>query len=233
MKISPKKPETSVEDISIVMLGDFNPKIFHPIWFAKEELLRESEAEDSKIEVIHQDVAAFSTEWLTVQVLRERFIASVKADAYSSHLGDLVQGVFHKLRHTPVKQMGMNVLQRARFETETDWHAFGHFILPKSPWDGVIAKPGLRAAHVQGQRNEDLPGHLVISVEPDLKTKSDALIRVNDHYELSESDERLLGADWAIAIVERGFQDSIARALAIVDRLIQKFLSTETVDKGI
>ncbi len=232
MKVASKKPEIRVEDLSIVTLGDFNPKIFHPMWFAKEDLLRESEADEARIEVVHQDVAAFSTDWLTVQVLRDRFTASVKADAYSSHLSDLVRGTFQKLRHTPVRQMGMNVLRRVRFKTEEDWHALGHFILPKSPWDRVTSKPGLRSVHVQGQRSDDHAGYVLIIIEPDPKTKSDVLIRVNDHYELGESDQGLEGADGVVAIIERGHKESVARASATVDRLIMNFLNTKAPDKA-
>jgi len=214
------------------MLGDFNPKIFHPMWFAKEDLLRESEADDARVEVVHQDVTAFSTDWLTVQVMRDRFTAGVKADAYLSHLSDLVRGVFQRLLHTPVRQMGMNVVQRVRFKAEEDWHRFGHFILPKSPWNGVATKPGLRAAHMQGQRSDDRAGYVMITVEPDLKTKSDVLVHVNDHYELAQADQGQHGAGWAVAIVEGEFKDSIARALAAVDQLIVNFLNTEIVDGG-
>lgn len=231
-KVAPKKPEVSVEDLSIVMLGDFNPKIFHPTWFAKEGLLRESEADDAKIEVVHQDVAAFSTGWLTVQVLRDRFTASVKVDAYGSHLSDLVGGTFEKLRHTPVRQMGMNVVRRVRFKTEEDWHAFGHLILPKSPWDGVISNPGLRAAYMQGERSDDRAGYVLIIIEPDFKTTSDVLVRVNDHYELGQSDQGLQSADSVVAIIERSHKESIARASAIVERLIMNFLNNEAPDKG-
>jgi len=232
MKAVPKKPEISLEDLSIVMLGDFNPKIFHPMWFAKEELLRESEADDARIEVVHQDVAAFSTDWLTMQVLRDRLTASVKAHVYSSHLSDLVGGTFQKLRHTPVRQMGMNVVRRVRFKTEQDWHAFGHFILPKPPWDGVTSNPGLRAVHMQGERSDGRAGYVLIIIEPDLKTKSDVLIRVNDHYELGEPDQRLEGADGVVAIIERNHKESIARASATVDRLIMNFLNKKAADKA-
>ncbi len=42
---------------SIVLLDDFNPKIFHPAWFAAENLIGKQDAESAKVEVIHQDVS--------------------------------------------------------------------------------------------------------------------------------------------------------------------------------
>ncbi len=71
MDIQPKGPEVSVDEMTVVLVGDFNPKIFHPMWFAHHDIRRESEAMEAAIEVVHTDVASFSVEWLTVQVLRD------------------------------------------------------------------------------------------------------------------------------------------------------------------
>ena len=62
-----------LEGMSIVALGAFNPAIFQPMWFAANNLLRKKEASDAKIEIIHRDVAKFSTEWCSLQVTAEMF----------------------------------------------------------------------------------------------------------------------------------------------------------------
>jgi len=138
MDIQPAKPEISVEEISLVLVGDLNPKIFHPMWFLHEGLIRESEARESHIDVSHQDVSSFRLEWVTIQVLRDRFTAKIKADVYKKHLGDLVLNVFSTLSHTPIHQLGMNTAYRIRFRSNDDWHSFGHFLLPKSHWSNVL-----------------------------------------------------------------------------------------------
>lgn len=232
MNINPKRPDTSVEEISIVLIGHFNPMIFHPAWFAKEDLLRESEASDARIEVVHQDLTTFSTDWLSLNVTRDRFVAKVKADAYRSHLGDLVLGVFQKLVHTPVRQMGINVEQRIHFKTDDDWHAFGHFIMPKSPWKEVATDPGLRVAHVKGRRLDDRTGHILFMIQPDAVVEGDALIRVNDHYEIKESDRAAEGAGWAVSIIQSDYEDSLERAFSAINQLIENFVDTKVVDAG-
>ena len=45
------KPE--LYRISIVLLGNFNPKIFQSAWFASQNLIRKIEANEAKIEIIH------------------------------------------------------------------------------------------------------------------------------------------------------------------------------------
>ncbi len=236
MDIQPKTPEVSVDEMTVVLVGDFNPKIFHPMWFAHNRILRESEAIDATIEVVHSDVTSFSIEWLTVQVLRDRFTAAIKAEVYREHLGDMVQNVFALLRHSPVRQMGLNASFRLGFKSEDDWHGFGHFLAPKSPWDGVLTSPGMRSIVMQGQRDNDLAGHITVTIDPDLRTRSDALVRINDHYESpGQQDERRdpeKGATWALGVLKDNYEASYSRSLGLVRQLISKFTIVKSVDDG-
>ena len=61
MDIQRKAPDLSIDEITVVLLGDFNPKIFHPMWFANHGVLREAEATEATIEVVHSDVCSFSS----------------------------------------------------------------------------------------------------------------------------------------------------------------------------
>ena len=66
-----KKPE--IEGMSIVFRGDFNPKIFQPAWFAAQGLIRNEEADEAKIEIIHPTIVVFSLDWLRIQIEPNRF----------------------------------------------------------------------------------------------------------------------------------------------------------------
>lgn len=230
MKITPYKPDLVVDELSIVLLGAFNPTIFQPMWFASQDLLRGSEAEKAKIEIVHPDVSIFSAEWLVVQVTRDRFSAATRADAYKSHLCDLVQGVFAKLSHTPVHQMGINVTTRMRFRDEKDWHSFGHFVVPKSPWVGVLDKPGMHSVHVRGERSDGNAGHFLVSIEPDLNTRTDVLLRVNDHFDLPKGEPT--NAATFAGMLAKLYEGSLGKAAAAADRLADNFLKVGEVDNG-
>lgn len=236
MDIKPEAPEVSVDEITVVFVGDFNPKIFHPMWFAHHDILRESEAMEAAIEVVHTDVASFSFEWLTVQVLRDRFTAAIKAEAYRTHLGDLVQNVFALLSHTPVRQLGLNASFRFRFKSERDWHAFGHFLAPKSPWDGVLTFPGMRNIVMQGQRSDDLSGNVNVTIDPDPRSRTDVLVRINDHYEapIPNDQKRPLveGSTWALGVLKENYDSSDSRSRELIRQLISKFTSVTSVDDG-
>lgn len=236
MDIQPKAPDVSVEEMTVVLIGDFNPKIFHPMWFAHHNVLREAEAMEARIEVVHADVSSFTTEWLTVQVMRDRFTAAVKADVYRPHLGDLVRNVFTLLGHSPVRQMGLNASFRVHFKSTDDWHSFGHFIVPKSCWGGVLTTPGLRSVVIQGARTDKRQGLVNITLEPDPRAPGDALLRINDHFDSphTRDDEQasVPGAGWALEILADDFDASYERADALVAKLVGNFLATKMVDSG-
>lgn len=47
---------------SIVMVGSFNPSIFHPQWFARQGLLSPAEADAAELKVQVPQICQFETE---------------------------------------------------------------------------------------------------------------------------------------------------------------------------
>src|SRR3712207_1383849 len=100
--------QVGLEGATVVLLGSFNPAIFHPAWFAANGLIREEEARAAEIEIVHPNAAVFRTEWLVIESARDRFLATTILDAYYEPLRDLVVGVLDLLSHTPLTAMGLN-----------------------------------------------------------------------------------------------------------------------------
>lgn len=227
----PQRPEMSGEDYTAVFIGDFNPKIYQPAWFASQGLLRESEAEAANVEIIHADFTSFSTDWFLLQVSRDRFSMTVKSSAYKGHLRDFVLGTFSNLSHTPIKQMGLNYGTRVRFKSDNDWHCFGHFLVPKSPWSGLLAQPGMRSVSVEGPRPDDRYGHVMVTAEPIKGSSNEVLLRVNDHCEL-HADDRSTGSGYFLEIIEADYEQIMSRAKALVAGLLDRFIETQSFDDG-
>ena len=231
MNIRPR-PTLESEEISIVLIGDFNAKIFHPSWFAQEGLIRKSEAEDASVEIIHRDIASFRLDWLTVVVSRERFAATTRSLPFRSTLRDLVVGTFTALRHTPTRQLGMNLTRRFCVASDTEWHNFGHYLVPKSPWKNFMRQPGMRSVHVQGARPDGSSGYVLVTVEPD--QPNFVSLRVNDHFDLpKDADMGGLGTtSYFVEKIEVDFEPSLQRAEQIMDGLFDGFLVQESFDDG-
>ena len=60
--------EPELSSASIVFVGNLNPTIFTPDWFARTELITEGERDAAVVSVIHPQLAQFKTEWFDLTV---------------------------------------------------------------------------------------------------------------------------------------------------------------------
>jgi hypothetical protein len=211
-----------IQGISVVWLGDFNPKIFQPAWFAAEGLVRKQEAEKAKIEIIHPEVVTFTLEWLILQVTRERFFVSTSQEPYYEVVRDLVLGTFSLLRHTPVHKMGINRDMHFRMDSEEAWHAFGHRLAPKDLWKDILGEnPGMRSLTMEGRRQDGCKGYTRVKVEPSEKVHPGVYVNVNDHYEVADP-KSVIGSDEIRTLFERSWSESLRRSAHIAYALLEK-----------
>ena len=130
------RPQLVIQGVNIVLRGKFNPAMFHPAWFAAQNLIRQQEVEVAEIKIIHPDAAIFDVEWLQIRVTRNRFQAASVQEAYYEALRDVVIGVFTILNQTPLKAMGINREFHYGLESEKARNAVGH--RPAAP--GFLAR---------------------------------------------------------------------------------------------
>src|SRR5882724_855177 len=115
-------PTLKISGLSIVLLGDFNAKIFQPFWFSAQNLITESEANGVSDLLVAKDIAVFKLPWLAVEVNPGRFSVSTLQDSHFEAVRDLAVGTFKLLRHTPVTQLGINFQKHFLFEDEKLWN---------------------------------------------------------------------------------------------------------------
>jgi hypothetical protein len=214
----PHKPEK--QGHQIVLIGDFNPKIFQPAWFGAEGLIQPSEVESARIEIIHPEVVIFLLGWLRLEVTRERFSAGTQQEPYHEVIRDLVVGTFRLLRHTPVKLMGINWEAHFRVESEEKWHAIGHTLAPPQMWEEVLIKPGMGSLTITGVRPDSLNGKINVTVEPSAPFHPGIFVRINDHFE-SGSPASALGADEIIGVLEDNWAESYKRSTNIFKKVLE------------
>lgn len=210
--MSDVKPE--IQAVSVVLLGSFNPGIFHPAWFASEGLIQKSESESSEIAVITSDVAAFSVGWMALEVLHDRFTITTNQPQYFEALRDLAMGTFTLLRHTPVKHLGINKLDHYGSENREEWHHLGHRLAPPDQWSDLLEKPGMRRIQIEGVRPDNHKGRILVTIEPSSKVNPGVYFQVNDHYDVGAVEEGR-SCEAAIRILRSEWQKSLDRAARI------------------
>jgi len=210
-----------IQGLSVVFLGDFNPKIFQPAWFAAQGLIRHQEAEEAKVDIIHPEVVSFSLEWLALQVTREQCALTTTQEPYYVVMRDLIVGTFNLLQHTPLHKLGINIDMHFRMDSEASWHAFGHLLAPKDLWQDTLKNPGMRSLTMEGQRPDEFRGYIRVQVEPSIKIHPGVYFRVNDHYEI-ETLQPGTGSDAMLDIFQRAWGESLTRSNHIIATLLER-----------
>ncbi len=213
-------PTIFLQGMNLVLLGDFNPKIFQPAWFVAQNLIGENEAESVEINVISADIVIFTMDWLRLQVSRERFQLSTTQEPYYEMMRDVLIGTFTILEHTPVHSMGVNIDYHYRMPSIEAWHGLGHKLAPKEPWAGILSKPGLTNLTMQGKRDNDYSGNVNVGVAPSVKVRPGVCINVNDHYEV-DSPKESLGSNEMLSVLKDIWPTSVQNASSISQKLLE------------
>lgn len=173
-----------IEGMTIVVAGDFNPAIMHPQWFASNGLIRDEDAGNAEIEIVHKRVSNFRTESFSLQVTDDRFAIQSEDPTMFLPIRDLVVGTFSILEHTPVRAFGLNRYEHIPMESETAWHALGDFFVPKAPWNELMDRPGTRIVAVSGHRKGADDAIVELKIQPSSKTQNGVHLHLHEHYDI-------------------------------------------------
>lgn len=205
-----------VQEVTTVLIGDFNPAIFQPAWFAAHGLIREQEAQSADIKVIHHEITQFSLEWVTLTVTGDRFVAASSVDSPFEVVRDLVLGCFDLLMHTPIKFMGINRNMHFRLTSIDQMNELGFTLVPQAPWAQFFEDPRVSALVVQDARAEP-PGFRQVQLAPSrlIAPAPGVHLAANNHFEIAN------GAPEAMELLRSNWQQAITWPLSILDSLLE------------
>ena len=222
--------EPEIASVSVVLLGSFNPAIFTPAWFALHEILPRGVAENADLEVAHNQLAEFSTEWLHIQVIPDRFQADTQQDPHV-RLRDFVIRTFKELLiHTPIQAFGINRSVHFRAPDAAARDRVGRMLAPVEPWDQCTEllqlggdQNGMVSLSMRQSQPEGRPpgGQINVTVEPSARIGDGRLgiyVQVNDHYVIDNAAAD--GRAELLGFLGDGFESSIRRADGIVDHVM-------------
>lgn len=127
---------------SVVLLGNFNPSIFHPEWFNRYKILPIQETQWSEGEqpkttimehdgrkiilkevpplIVKSDLADLYFPSLRVIVTSEKYECTTQKRVNFSQTQDVTAKIFRILQHTPVKALGINFHGHCTFDKNTN-----------------------------------------------------------------------------------------------------------------
>ena len=212
--------ESNTVEANIVFNGSFNPAIFHPEWLLRNELISIDDMKGRKVEVVHNDISKFSLEWLGIDVLSNKFISRTNDPSKFSPLRDLMVSVFKILEHTPITQIGMNLIADFKINSEENWHKIGDNLAPKDLWEKSLPKRvGLKSIKLSSPRPEGLNGTVNVGVDSFSNEPIPYGVRfnINNHVEIDEANNvpSILADQW---------DQSLALAFKICDVTLSEAL---------
>ena len=222
--------EPEISGVSVVLLGDFNPAIFTPAWFALHGLLPESVADSAELHIANQQVTDFVADWLLLRVTVDRFSVET-LQAPHIRLRDLVARIFKEyLHHTPLRAFGINRHVHFRLKSSAERDRIGKTLAPVEPWgtwgrdldlDGKHG--GMKSLTMSQLAPDGRPtgGQINVTVEPSYRIsnrQTGVYVGVNDHYAIDNAE--LETAEHLIDLFDDNFDTSLERSNGIIDHIM-------------
>jgi hypothetical protein len=181
---APRTPEA--EGLGVVLVGSFNPAIFHPEWFLRQGIVTEADANEAKLQDVSPEVTILQLSDMLLQCVSDRFSLSTRNISVAPRMQDFIRQLFRVLLHTPIRACGINPHVHLRAADEKYWHKIGHTLAPKEPvWNELLGSTGMQSLTVKAPRPpSEYPGFINITVEPSVKHHPGLFVKANYHFGL-------------------------------------------------
>lgn len=229
------------EEASIVLIGSFNPSIFHPEWFIRHKIVPEWNYEAGQSRggaapvAILPDLAQveFQDDRRLEVFLNKFVIRTTRASEYLT-LKDIVTNSFGILQETPIDQMGMNHQVLIEIPELSDWLKFGEQIAPKTPWMNIASyiddlddeqqqRLGLWNITMHMPRPDELPGHIRPNIKVENNARRQLSISINSHINLQDENTMTM-----VDYLNGHWEESLSLAKTLIDRIISSHLGSDS-----
>jgi hypothetical protein len=223
--VKPSRPRKrpDAQTIDIILVGSFNPAIFHPQWFVRHDLIGEEEADPQSVKVVSSEVTEIRIGEIQLICIGERLTLRTQNIAYEQKLRDLLEGILSLLPHTPVRACGINPASHYHLESVEYWHKIGHTLAPKELiWNDLFVSPGLKNLTILSKaRPEDL-NELNVTIEPSTRFAPGLYIHVNNHFGLSPESSEVGGAALIKNIVKAEWSEATNQVNRVAAAIFEK-----------
>jgi hypothetical protein len=224
MSASKRIPEA--EGLDVVVVGAFNPAIFHPDWFLRQSIIGEQDAKDAKDEkmlVVSREVTEVHLGGIKVACIPDRLSLGISNISQSARLYDVLVQIFTQLSHIPVSACGINLFAHYLAGSPEYWHKIGHTLAPKDlVWNELLHKPGMQSLTIKGVRDGDFAGEINVTVEPSARYSPGIYVRSNYHYPLPENTAHGDASKLLLQFLRSEWEPACAMAKRVAEQIFDK-----------
>lgn len=210
---------------SVVIIGDFMPSIFQPLWLASKNLIGENEAKSASGTVITHDICQFkSGDWLEFLCIPNKMQILTRKTPYFPMLRDFVIQLIRLIPNIRVSSIGLNYIFSLGLRDSTEFYEIGKQLSDLDRWKDILNKPTLRQISLQGDIDEN-DSRMTLNIQPtppEMRISFGIDINVNNHFQLSNGT-----AENIEKIVERHYDNYAVQSKNAAIRLINEFTNHE------
>ena len=223
--------QPEISGCSIVLVGQFNPAIFHPAWFKDKNVEPNIQESEIKLQVVHNDVSNFSIDTRKYHVQRDSFRIETSSAPWIL-IADITRQIFGEyLVHTPIRTFGVNRNVHFRLNSFEARTRLGRRLAPIDVWgdfgeeiNGASSEltGGMRSlTMMRKSREPSVRIDTNVKVEPSVKidARKGVYMNVNFHHDL-ENLPNAYGSETAIQILSERFEIHMAEAETIFNNIM-------------
>ena len=229
------QPEIST--CSIVLVGHFNPAIFHPAWFEAMDIEpNNSQVDNNSNFSFLNKIAQFTIDTRRYNIQENRFQIETTTAPWVSILDLTVKTFKEHLVHTPINAFGVNRTVHFKLSDYQSLLRLGRKLAPIEPWDDfgremeaedISLTGGLLSLKMQKRSlNEGNYWETNVTIEPSkiLQSNSGVYMEVNSHHPLRQLPEGY-GSEQGIEMLLNCFEESVNEADLIIEGIMKKGLT--------
>ena len=219
--------------VSIVLIGKFQPGMFHPFWFWKNDVIAEDECKritnDSEHPfVISNSFSNFQTDKYIFRISQERFEMTLNTKPYEL-IVDGFKKIFDSLSTIPITAYGINYIFRIEYDAKM-MQKIGKKLAPRKYWgsffDDEIEPMQDGLTQISMKRVEDF-GAINLILQPSRNSNESGIIfNFNFHHEKVNQGEAFDVA-YIESVIENQYSRYLPRVNKLTDEIIEKVTSYE------
>ncbi len=212
------------EELSVVIVGSFNPAIFHPEWFLRQKLISDQDAKEARINVVSSQVTDVQLCGIKLVCFPDRFSLGTSNISHAARIQDLLVQIFTLLPHTPIKACGINLVAHFQVNSVEYWHKIDHTLAPKQLiWNGLFERPGMQSLVIKAPREGGFPGEINIAVEPLPQYPPwIVVVRSNYHYGLPADSVHVGATELLLTFLKREWDTACGMARRVANTILDK-----------
>lgn len=183
---------------SLVIIGNFNPAIYHPSWLFEKNLISEKDINTEKL-VITNELTSFNIgKWMNVFVRPNQLEFKTNAADKVIFMKDIILGCLYALPEDPVIAFGINKVIIAGVQNEKSYYELGSRLTPLDLWNKDFKNQRLKVLTIEDGNNPDFPGsRQMITISPSPSSPQNTSqyniqINQNQHFDIDKSIQKAI-----------------------------------------